>query len=303
MGIKMQFKGMEQRDGQSEFCFTEADKVESMLRHENLFKESLENGGKMKKIKMVATDLDGTLLRQDKSISEYTAGIIARLRESGVIFVAATARPVRAVREFLPWVEYDAGIFHNGAVIYDAGKRIGGIGVHNAHGLTAQVLAARPGCHTAIEADDILYANFDAERIWPGIAYVKTDDFSELKGRDADKVIFEANSLEELEEFRCYLTGELYIQLSENRIAMIMNRGATKNAGIKLLAAQYGVAMSEVAAFGDDYNDIDMLRECGIGIAVANALDEVKAAADEICGSNEEDGVAQWIEENILRGK
>ncbi|MDE7297700.1 MAG: HAD family hydrolase [Lachnospiraceae bacterium] len=257
---------------------------------------------KARKIRMVAADLDGTLLRKDKKISDYTDEVIQRLRADGVIFVAATARPVRAVKEFLPWLQYDAGIFHNGAVVYDAGVRVGGVGVKNAGELAGRVLADRPDCHAAVEADDVLYANFDAERIWPGAVYVRTEDFSMLRGHSADKMIFEACSMEELEEFRRYLPEELYIQLSENRIAMVMNRKATKTEGLRLLAARHGFSLRETAAFGDDYNDIEMLRECGTGIAVANALEEVRAAADGVCGSNEEDGVARWLEENLLSG-
>jgi len=53
-------------------------------------------------------------------------------------------------------------------------------------------------------------------------------------------------------------------------------------------------------SFSDDYNDFDMIRECGIGVAVINALDEVKAVANYICDANENDGVAKWLEENVL---
>ncbi|BBB89727.1 MAG TPA: HAD hydrolase family protein [Methylomusa anaerophila] len=55
-----------------------------------------------------------------------------------------------------------------------------------------------------------------------------------------------------------------------------------------------------VAAFGEDYNDVEMLRECGISVAVSTAIDEVKAVADDICGDCDEDGVARWLEENVL---
>jgi len=58
--------------------------------------------------------------------------------------------------------------------------------------------------------------------------------------------------------------------------------------------------MSEVIAFGDDNNDIEMLRECGTGVAVANAIDECKSSADHICGSCDDDGLAKWLEENVL---
>ena len=58
--------------------------------------------------------------------------------------------------------------------------------------------------------------------------------------------------------------------------------------------------MERVAAFGDDYNDIDMLRACGVGVAVDNALPEVKAAADLLCADCDADGVAHWLETNVL---
>jgi hydroxymethylpyrimidine pyrophosphatase-like HAD family hydrolase len=60
------------------------------------------------------------------------------------------------------------------------------------------------------------------------------------------------------------------------------------------------ITLVETAAFGDDYNDKEMLRDCGVGIAVANAIEEVKAVADYICDSNENDGVAKWLDERIL---
>ena len=81
---------------------------------------------------------------------------------------------------------------------------------------------------------------------------------------------------------------------------MIMNRSATKINGIRLLAEHFDIPMEQIAAFGDDYNDIEMLKACGVGIAVANALPDVRAAADHIALSNEEDGEARWIAENLL---
>ena len=66
------------------------------------------------------------------------------------------------------------------------------------------------------------------------------------------------------------------------------------------LCENFCISSDEVVAFGDDYNDIKMLQYCGAGIAVANAIGEAKSAANFICDTNENDGVAKWIEENIL---
>jgi len=65
----------------------------------------------MNNIKMVVTDLDGTLLKSNKLISDYTSNIISKLHEKGILFIVATARPVRAVKNFLPWINYDPEYF------------------------------------------------------------------------------------------------------------------------------------------------------------------------------------------------
>ena len=78
------------------------------------------------------------------------------------------------------------------------------------------------------------------------------------------------------------------------------DKTADKWRGVKALAAHFGIDLKKAAAFGDDYNDADMLRFCGVGVAVANAIDEAKAAADYVCDSNDNDGVAKWLEEHVL---
>ena len=117
----------------------------------------------------------------------------------------------------------------------------------------------------------------------------------ELTGKTVDKIILEVSSLEEMETYRHFLSEDQYLLLSENRIAMIMNRKATKANGIRLLAQRHGISLEDIVAFGDDYNDIDMLKTCGVGVAMANALEAVKESADAVCSSNDEDGVAHWL--------
>ena len=77
--------------------------------------------------------------------------------------------------------------------------------------------------------------------------------------------------------------------------------GSGKIQAIKALSEKSGIAISDIVAFGDDRNDIDMLTMCGRGVAVANAIPEVLAVADEITASNDEDGVAEWMRKNCLK--
>ena len=251
-------------------------------------------------IRMVVTDLDGTLLRDDKTVSAYAEGMIAALRERGVKFVLATARPIRSVRGFLPDFGFDGAVYHNGAVVEAGGRRLRGFGIENPLEVVGAILAHEPGARVAVEADDVLFGNFDTRTIWRGVDCVRTADFHEIGPLVADKIIVGAEAPAEAAALERLLPEELYAQISENVIAMIMNRCATKVNGIRLLAARWGIDLREIAAFGDDYNDVEMLRACGVGVAMANALEEVKAAADAVCRSNEEDGVARWIEEKLL---
>lgn len=250
-------------------------------------------------IRMIVTDLDGTYLRNDKSVSEYTRIITARAREMGIVFVVATARPVRSVVVRLPDVRFDAGIFHNGAVIRTPDGDTAVAGIYEPDIAARRILSGIPGSNISVEAEDVLYCNYDSLRVWPGEPFIYTEDFDCVKGKIADKLIVEAHSREEADRISGFIPDYAYTQLSENRIAMIMNKKATKLNAIKAVAKKYGISMEEVAAFGDDYNDAEMLRGCGTGVAVANALEEVRSAADFICASNMEDGVARWMAENI----
>lgn len=257
----------------------------------------------MERIKLVVTDLDSTLLRADKTASGYTLDVLQRVREKGVDFAVATARPIRAVKSWLSWLEFDAGIFHNGAVVLDGDRRVRTIGIDDPMPLVRRILSAAPGCRFSVESKDRLFANFNAGEIWEGIVYTQTEDFRELGDDPADKLLLSAVSPEKMEEIAALLPPELYMQLSENILAMIMHRDAKKENGVRILAERRGIRMEEVAAFGDDLNDEGMLRTVGYGVAVENALESVKKAAKYRTGSCEADGVARWLERVILQGK
>lgn len=252
-------------------------------------------------IKMIVTDLDGTLLKDDKTVSKYTIEVIEKLRVEGHKFVIATARPLRAVKKFLKELEIDAGIYHNGALIYESGNKIDAFQINNAKEIIDKILRVYSNTSIAVESNDLLYSNFDAESLWPGTSYILTEsNFSEIEDKKADKIIVEVSSLSGMEKYKRFLPEDLYIQLSENKIGMIMKKAATKSNGIQLLACDYNIKMENIIAFGDDYNDIDMLEFCGVGVCVNNGIEDVKKISNDICDTNENDGVAKWIENHIL---
>jgi len=250
-------------------------------------------------IKMIVTDLDGTLLKKDKTVSEYTLSVFQQYRDMDVKIVFASARPIRAVKMLnLGWL-FDAAIYHNGAVVYVGEKNIlrCGISPEVTKEIVLSALKADNLAKLCIEIDDKLYGNFNPSDIWPGVEITLTD-FTDLPDIPADKIILPMATMTELNMVGDTLPNNLYIEMSENTVGMIMNKEATKAKAIKHLSKYFNIFLPDIVAFGDDYNDIEMLRECGIGVAVENAIDDVKAVADCLCDTNDGDGVAKWLEEN-----
>ena len=132
--------------------------------------------------------------------------------------------------------------------------------------------------------------------IAPGYRLHRTD----LPGKPVEKIIYATVESREISEIEQLLPDDLYTIIAENELLMVMDKDAQKAKAVKEVAEHFGISLSEVAAFGDDYNDVEMLRDCGTGVAVANAIEEAKTAAGIICGFNDEDGPARWLEENVL---
>lgn len=253
-------------------------------------------------IQMIAIDLDNTILRGDKTISDYSIEIFNRCHKKGIKIVFATARPIRAVTIYQKQLPCDGAAFHNGAVIHIADNCIKNYGIEPvvAEKILSSALSKNKNAKLCIEMEDALYTNFDSSTLWPGVEYIFSKNFSDLPRSSADKINILMSTMEELQTMAVSLPDDLYIEMSENTLGMIMNKKATKLRAIREMAEYFQISLARVAAFGDDYTDIEMIRDCGCGVAVSNSINEVKAVADYICESNESDGVAKWIEENIL---
>lgn len=251
------------------------------------------------KYKMIVTDLDRTLLRGDGFISNYTMEMLNKVQEHGIKLVFATARPIRDVKKIGMGIRFDSCIYHNGAVVQYEKNIVSHKGINNSFNIVKKMIKANPDLKIGVEACDTLYANFKLDHFWPNTAYVYTNDFEECKNKTTEKIIMlkkdigESNIYENMDE-------NLYLQISEDSLAMVLNKEARKVNGVKMIAEMYGIGLEEVIAFGDDYNDIEILRNCGLGIAVSNAYEDVKKNADDICKSNEVDGVARYINERIF---
>ena len=247
-------------------------------------------------IKMIVFDLDGTLLKTDKTVSEYTLGIVSRCRKMGIKTAIATARG--HPEKVAPIDQFDGRILCNGAVIIADGKT---------YRQTIPYKEARPlllacgqrGLRVTTQFDDTHYTTFDIAAVWPDIKKWEIVDFSR-HDIDTEKINIDAITAEDATFIEKNMTSNMHLKVARDGLGMIMHKNATKSKAVAKLAGIWGVCKEEIVCFGDDRNDIDMLSNAGMGVAMKNALDEVKAAADDTCDTNDNDGVAKWLEENVL---
>lgn len=251
-------------------------------------------------VRMIASDLDFTLLRNDRSISPYSLEVLRLCREKGILFIPSTARPPRTLAA--TGIEYDGALCHNGgvAVVGDDIVWERGIEPETGAALFGEIRALLPGLRLAAEMGGLLYANFPSEELWPGVEYLPTD-FSRYPDAMAEKLMVILDDPGQAEAVSALLPRyDLSGKISEKALLMIQPAQVDKGSALLGLCEHLGIRPQEVVAFGDDWNDIPLLRAAGLGIAVENALPEVKAAADAVCSSNEEDGPARWLEEHLL---
>ena len=186
----------------------------------------------MRPIRLIALDLDGTLLRSDKTVSPYARSVLERLRSQGIRLVYATARPPRGVA-CLRLPAADGLVCHNGVLVYRDGR------LESRQGLPAGVLgpllraflAAQPGAHLALELGGELYANFNARELWPDSDFLPST-LLDLPPLEADKLLLDLGGGQApLRWLEAHLPEGCYLQISEGRVAMLLNRQATKLQG------------------------------------------------------------------------
>ena len=255
--------------------------------------------------RLVATDLDGTLLRPDQSVSARTRAVLARVEEAGVPFVMVTGRPPR----WMPPVVEQTGhrglaVCANGAMVYDLHTEqvveSALLDEHAAASVVDALRAALPDIAFAVERVD---SGFHHEQ-----SYVPGGPRPETVPRPVEELVV-GGVAKLLARHRDYTGDELLAAAREavgdratlthsssEGLLEISAVGISKASGLAAYAERHGVDAAQVVAFGDMPNDLPMLAWAGHSVAVSNAHPEVLAAADEVTGSNSEDGVAQVLE-------
>lgn len=248
-------------------------------------------------MKAIITDLDQTLLHTDKTVSEYTCTVLKKCRDRGILLMAATARPERAILTYRDQIGFDAVTTLNGArIILPHSVIENGIMPSSAEKILQKVITI-PGLVLSMETGNGIFSNVPIPE-W------NAEVFGGFPALPTESILYklllshrENNIQQEVEKA---LTADTYMTVAEGKLIQIMDTASTKWNGIKTMLEAVGVSPDEAVYFGDDNDDIEPIKNCGVGVAVSNAIDGVLAAADFITESNDMDGVAQYIGKNIL---
>ena len=258
-------------------------------------------------IRLLVSDVDGTLVDKHKQLAPATVDAVARLRAAGIGFTVISARARSGVLPIAEALGIDGPIAaFNGGTVF---RRDGWVGEHHTidHAVAEGVVALAAGAPVDlwVFADDAWYASTDqgahvgSERIAANQAPVLRTDFADLLDR-ADKITLVSDEPALLARLMDRARGAFgeraTIAMSQTYYLDVTALAANKGAGIVALTTALGVDLADTAAIGDQGNDVPMLRRAGLSFAMGNAPDAVKAAAHETTDANDADGVAHAID-------
>lgn len=244
-------------------------------------------------------DLDGTLLRTDKTVSTRTRRALSDLEGMGVQLAVATARaPAMVQRLAPPELARATWITHNGALAVREGREL--FRQFLQPGSLGRVVALAQTCIPVpllcAEIDGRLVSSRDVTHLWgPGFEVV---DFRSLQDGSIPKILL---GLEDCPWFQAPLRetfgGQYQIDVTDGgAYAQIHAPGVTKDQALDRWFAQAGIRWDEVAAFGDDVTDSGMIGRARFGVAMGNAPEGVRSVAAHVCPTNDEDGLAIFLE-------
>jgi HAD superfamily hydrolase (TIGR01484 family) len=256
---------------------------------------------------LVATDLDGTIVRQDGTISERTVAAFARVAVAGARFVLVTGRPPRVMRSIAATFGHrGTAICANGALAYDmetgeivARHLIPGAVLAEA---ASALRAAIPGIGIGVEYPDGHAVDTTYQAVnWDLNSAVRRLPDSELFGRPGSKLLARhfGYSCDDLLTLAGPALDGL-VSVTHSNAKGLVEAGAlgvSKATVVAEIAAERGIGPESVLAFGDMPNDLPLLTWAGTSCAVANAHPAVLAAATHVIGSNDDDGVAEYLEQ------
>jgi Cof subfamily protein (haloacid dehalogenase superfamily) len=254
-------------------------------------------------VKMIVMDLDGTLLTDDKNISKYTLAILKKCKANGIKIVIATARSEKSAKRCIDLVKPDIMILNGGALVINNDRKLiykKFLSARTSDGIINECINNENVGDLTVETDMNYYVSYKDHAYHQDYMHGEYYDFSKPLSQKTYKITVEIIDRDialaiENKYKECKL-----VSFSGENWHRFAHKDAEKMAAIRAIERDEKMEASEIIAFGDDYNDIEMVKGCGTGIAMGNGIEEIKRAAKYICGKNNEDGVGKWIENNLL---
>jgi len=267
-------------------------------------------------IKLIAIDMDGTLLNSKKELLEETKQYFKDFhkKETDTLLVLCTGRPESGIRPYLKDLGYLEEnhyiISQNGANIYESrtGKRVMDAFLDSAaiqkwielgkkHGIS--VMGAGVDYYYCFDQEPTEWMEFDVKLVSGKLKRIPT---KESLNTDFYKILLMGDE-EQLNEFETFIPeewrDEFYVVRSQKYLVEVLTKGVNKAFGLEKLAQKLNIQPSEIAAVGDAANDIEMLEYAGLAIAMGNASEEVKSISDIVTDTNENNGVIKAIDKLI----
>ena len=283
---------------------------------EDLLQEGINMHSEKTTIRLVAVDMDGTLLHDDKSISDYTLDVLRRIVKKGVILVPASGRPIGGMKEAVlnnvDGIQY--AICSNGAMLMDVQKEksISETGIPIEKALEALTYLEQFPVAVYVHTDrgtfraegwektglseKYPYIRFSEGNVKNLREFLRTSRVNVMK---MGAYILTDNLAQKLLEKGSPIPGIAFLRTGDG-IIELNSTNASKGNALYILCEKLGIQLENVLAIGDNENDISMLQAAGISAAMENAEDDVKQAAKFVAGNNEEDGAAHFLEEWVL---
>lgn len=268
-----------------------------------------------RKIELIVTDLDGTLLDSKSQLSDRNVTVLKQAMEQGVRVMLATGKTYPSAKDIIARLGLTTpGIFSQGLAIYTAAGSV-------THQETLDPVVARQ------------VITFAEDRGFNVVAYAGTRILTRSLFPYAEKlhtqyhepmpegigglqnildemavnklIIMRQGEPRRIKALRWQLEKQLdgrarLLQSSLKDMLEVLPSGGSKGAAMRVVAKEMGVSLANILAIGDGENDVEMVQMAGLGVAVSNADDHLKAVADEIVASNDEDGVAEAVERFVL---
>lgn len=262
---------------------------------------------------LIVVDLDGTLLTDDKTISSLTKETLIKAKQAGHQVMIATGRPYRASQIYYEELSLTTPIVNfNGAFIHHPNNPMWQtihtpVDLRVVHDVVESVHKYEYDNLIAEVLDDV-YLHRDDEGMLQmfrmGSPNILTGDLKNILLQDPTSLLIQADDVN-TPIIRQHL-HDVHAELIEHRrwgapfpIIEIVRKGLSKAVGIDHIAKEMGIPRDRIIAFGDEDNDLEMIDYAGIGVAMSNGIDDLKNIANEITLSNNEDGIAKFLQDRL----